>query len=439
MQPRVPMNRTLVLKAPTTPSPASEPVTPNNELAMATTAAPDGFVATRRPGMNQLINRDAYDREQKQKRDDQSRTRVAKKQKIDHDERSKLTQYTSAHGNREVIVEGIRFQLREDGSKLIRISGEPAHSIYCGRANPLTSADNDSSKETPRSIRIADVDFFRTKNGNLVRANALKEAKRYHLAKRSNKRDKNSHYFNGKPQNRTKPVQCEHFSKHGTHTPRDRRLDLCTGTKPHRYTPAGKFYSSLTHALGNCPQGPMCRFAHDPSKVTACPKFLKSSCPNGEDCDLSHTPTYSNAPACTYFLHGNCTNDACRYPHVHVSPTAPVCASFARLGFCDNASCGKRHVFECPDYVNTGYCAKAASGRCSLPHPDRASVMRKAAAKQAKMASDNDSDISSDDENEEDVVDVEDIDSDDLEDMTMTDIQNYDHELTQQQDYVAFS
>jgi hypothetical protein len=53
------------------------------------------------------------------------------------------------------------------------------------------------------------------------------------------------------------------------------------------------------------------------------------------------------------------------------------------------------------------------------------------------MDSDNDSDVSSDEEKEENSPGMEDVDSDDVEDMT--DVQNYDHELTQQQDYVAFS
>jgi hypothetical protein len=118
-------NRTLVLNAtPTTASPASEPATPNNETTSTPNAVPEAFVATRRPGRNQLINRDTYDREQKQKQDHHDRTRVVKRQKIDRDEKSRLSQYTSRQGHREVILEGIRFQLREDGTKLIRVSGK---------------------------------------------------------------------------------------------------------------------------------------------------------------------------------------------------------------------------------------------------------------------------------------------------------------------------
>ena len=63
--------------------------------------------------------------------------------------------------------------------------------------------------------------------------------------------------------------------------------------------------------------------------------------------------------------------------------------------------------------------------------------MRKAAAKQAKMDTDNDSDLSSEEDDEGNMPAFEDVDSDDVEDMT--DVPSYDHELTQQQDYVAFS
>jgi hypothetical protein len=432
-------NRSLVLNAASsTSTPPSEPSTPHNELATTSSTTNDGYIATRRPGMNQLINRETYDREQKQKQEQHERTRGAKRQKVDREERTKLRQYTSSQGNREIIVEGIRFQLREDGSKLIRISGKTTRTILLNHKNStLSFADNDESKDTPRKVTIADVDFFRTKNGNLVRANALKATNRYQLTEISRNASRHSRDPYNRLQPRKSNVQCEDFIKHGTH-PCNHGLDLDhLRTRTHRCAPAGKSHPSLTHVIGTCPRGPMCRYAHDPNKVAICMKFLRSKCSKGNDCDLSHTPSYSNTPACTHFLRGNCTNDACRYPHVHVSPTASVCAPFARLGYCDNQNCDKRHVFECPDYANTGHCAKAASGLCSLPHPDHAAAMRKAAAKQAKMDSDNDSDVSSEEDDEENMPAFEDVDSDDVEDMT--DVQTYDHELTQQQDYVAFS
>ncbi|KAF2857618.1 hypothetical protein K470DRAFT_260653 [Piedraia hortae CBS 480.64] len=143
---------------------------------------------------------------------------------------------------------------------------------------------------------------------------------------------------------KTRP-QCENFTKHGT-----------------------------------CPFGPRCRYAHDPNKVAICKDFLKTGkCPRGEHCDLSHEMTYHRVPACTFFLRAMCTNEACRYPHVAVSPAAPVCRDFATTGYCARgADCDQRHVHECPDFANTGQCARNKAGRCPLPHPEHASVLRKA-------------------------------------------------------------
>ncbi|KAK5117562.1 hypothetical protein LTR62_004984 [Meristemomyces frigidus] len=187
-----------------------------------------------------------------------------------------------------------------------------------------------------------------------------------------------------------------------------------------------------------CVFGARCHFQHDPSKVAICKDFLKSgSCLRGDNCDMSHEMTYHRVPACQYFQRGNCTNTACRYPHVLVSPAASVCPAFATIGFCAKGSdCDKRHVHECPKYANKGFCAEREKGRCPMPHPDRASLLRKAAGRAAKMSSDAESDISSsedDDRREE----VEDIDSD--EEDVFIHAGGESHELAQQQDFVGFS
>lgn len=116
---------------------------------------------------------------------------------------------------------------------------------------------------------------------------------------------------------------------------------------------------------------------------------------------MSHELTYHRVPACTHFLRGNCTNSACRYPHVHVSPTARVCRAFATLGFCARGpDCDDRHVFECPEYANHGHCAALEKGSCSLQHVDRAGTLRKAEKRQGMANSEDDSDMTSDEEQE---------------------------------------
>ena len=139
-----------------------------------------------------------------------------------------------------------------------------------------------------------------------------------------------------------------------------------------------------------------------------------------------------------HFLRGNCTNEKCRYAHVRVNPAAPVCRAFARLGYCDKgAECADRHVFECPDYANKGFCRNET---CRLPHVDRAGQIRKSAA--AESISEPDAEKSPDltsDEEDFDQIDSDDIDSDSLEDVFLRGAEDTrGHELSQQQDYVQF-
>ena len=94
-------------------------------------------------------------------------------------------------------------------------------------------------------------------------------------------------------------------------------------------------------------------------------------------------------------------------------------------------------MFECPDYANTGICRNK---KCRLPHVDTAGNMRKAKAAEAKADEADASDISSDEESY-DEMDSDDVDSDNFSDdeiiMSGTDAKG--HDLSQQQDFVAFS
>lgn len=165
--------------------------------------------------------------------------------------------------------------------------------------------------------------------------------------------------------------QCEKFTKNGIVIRSALLQDSALVRSPEQ---------QLIMSAGTCPFGPKCHFAHDPQKVAICKPFLRTgSCPNGEYCDLSHSLTSHRVPACLHFQKDACNNESCRYPHVRTTPGAAVCRPFAILGYCDNGtSCDKRHVFECPDYANTGTCPKLA--KCPLTHVLRASAERAAAA-----------------------------------------------------------
>lgn len=196
--------------------------------------------------------------------------------------------------------------------------------------------------------------------------------------------------------------------------------------------------------LGACPKGPSCPYVHNPNKVAICKDYLQTgACSAGESCDLSHEATPERVPACLHFLRGNCSNDQCRYAHVRVNPTAPVCRPFASLGFCEKgASCGDRHVFECPDYARSGTCNNK---KCRLPHVDRAGQLRKMEANDSNHSSlsgkttangaaeDHDTDLTS----EEDEADSDDIDSDGLaEDLSGSSVELHSTDISGQQDFV---
>lgn len=178
-----------------------------------------------------------------------------------------------------------------------------------------------------------------------------------------------------------------------------------------------------------------------------CKDYLqKGICPAGDACDRSHKPTPERVPACLHFLRGKCSNISCRYAHIRVNPSAPVCKDFAVLGFCGKgADCTERHVHECPGYAKTGVCHNK---KCRLPHVDRAGQLRKRAVDNAdinshsrngNLADENDeSDVASDDGYYEE-IDSDDVDSEGLpEDMMHLSDNAEDLRLTQQQDFVPF-
>ena len=148
----------------------------------------------------------------------------------------------------------------------------------------------------------------------------------------------------------------------------------------------------------------MCRYVHDPDKVAICRDFLKDgNCPLGASCDLSHDATPERVPNCLHYAKGNCTKPDCVYTHSKAAAGAPVCKDFGYYGFCDlGAECSERHVFECPDFSNTGVCKTKG---CKLLHRERASVLRNQAKPEDMVE-----DLSSDDE----VADSDDVDSDEV-------------------------
>lgn len=135
--------------------------------------------------------------------------------------------------------------------------------------------------------------------------------------------------------------------------------------------------------------------------------------------------TPERVPNCLHFAKGNCTKPECPFIHSNASPSAPVCEAFGYCGYCEKgASCTERHVFECPEFSNTGTCKTKG---CKLLHRERASVLRnQAKADDGAM----DEDLSSDEE----PIDSDDVDSDEV--AEFIDAESDDSDFENQKDYI---
>jgi hypothetical protein len=101
-----------------------------------------------------------------------------------------------------------------------------------------------------------------------------------------------------------------------------------------------------------------------------------------------------------------------------------VCKAFGFYGYCDKgADCTERHVFECPDFSNTGVCKTKG---CKLLHRERASVLRSRAMAEEGQGED----VSSDEE----PVDSDDVDSDDV--AEFIEAESDDSDFENQKDYI---
>ncbi|KAH7329025.1 hypothetical protein B0I35DRAFT_473673 [Stachybotrys elegans] len=268
------------------------------------------------------------------------------------------TNVATSTGKNEITIDGIRFGVMDGGKKLVKLQGRPANAGSRTRtptAYFLSGDDLNSASTTPKTTTIAGVKFYRTKTGNLV-ANRIVQSHR-----RSGKIRKNGQ-------------RCKIFS-----------------------------------TTGSCPKGPTCRYTHDPHKVAICKDFLKDgTCARGESCDLSHDLRPERVPNCLHYAKGHCAKADCAYTHSKSPAGAPVCADFGFYGYCDKgAECTERHVFECPDFSNTGRCKNRG---CKLLHRERASVLRRADEAGEDVSSDEEAD--SDDVDSDEVAEFIEADSD---------------------------
>jgi hypothetical protein len=447
-------NRSLVVNSSvgTHPGQQASPATP------ALTPS-DGFVLKRDRHM-QLINTSVYDQKTQQRQSEIEATLQEKQRLRDAKERARVinafqpqhpasTTYSAAStaepaAVRDIQINNLRFRVAADGSKLIRMFGEQTHIDTLVHHLTCTDDSNTDPGATPKTTKVAGVTFHRSKHGNLYRAGLVKKSIRYW--------NKSQEIWEGpllidwvttgKTTSRRARNCVQDLLLRVPNTPTAIQIGPCAtdlNESDHLSMSVGRPFASLLtfSSVGMCAHGNRCRYTHDPSKIAVCKDFLRSGrCAAGDACNLSHETTPHRVPACTHFLRGNCTNPDCRYAHVAVNPAAPACRAFGTIGYCEKgAECTERHVFECPDYANTGICRNK---KCRLPHVDTAGNMRKAKTAETKTDEAETSDLSSDEESY-DGIDYDDVDSDDFSDNEVMGGTEGDHELSQQQDYVGFS
>ncbi|KAI5254801.1 hypothetical protein E4T42_02186 [Aureobasidium subglaciale] len=410
-------NRSLVVNS-SVGAPAGQQASP------ATPAlTPSGQWVSKRDRHMQLINTAVYDQKTQQRQLEIEATQQEKQRLRDEKEKARVikaflpqqsasTSYgalpsTGTVAVRDIQINNIRFRVAADGSKLIRIFDD----------------SNTDPGATPKTTKVAGVTFHRSKTGNLYRAGLVKKSMRYW--------EKSQELWERRDNDVKKSTElCPRFTATGTQY-----------STRHQTGPCATDLNESDHlniSVGMCAYGNRCRYTHDPNKIAVCKDFLRSRrCAAGDACNLSHETNPHRVPACTHFLRGNCTNSECRYAHVAVNPVAPACRAFGTIGYCEKgADCTERHVFECPDYANTGICRNK---KCRLPHVDTAGNMRKAKSTEVKMDEAETSDLSSDEESY-DEIGYDDVDSDNFSDNeVMGGTDERDHELSQQQDYVGFS
>lgn len=334
-------NRTLHLNAS-----ASASGSASSSAAPSPAPTTPGWV-TKNDRHRQLINANIYEKESQNRAKAIEETRQRRIQEQKRREKQRFSEYL----RHQATVDGFPSNSTNPAvTNEITVNGIRFRVLDGGKKLVKTLGDPSPPTMTPKMTVIAGVKFHRTKTGNLVAQRIVKDHRRSGTVKKLDQR-------------------CKIFS-----------------------------------TTGSCSKGPACRYVHDPDKVALCKDFLKDGkCPNGESCDLSHELTPERVPNCLHFAKGQCSRPDCPFTHSKASPSAPVCAAFGFCGYCDKgADCTDRHVFECPDFSNTGICKTRG---CKLLHRERASVLRN----QAKQR-DEAQDVSSEDES----VDSDDVDSDEV-------------------------
>ncbi|KAL2257862.1 hypothetical protein VTK26DRAFT_9071 [Humicola hyalothermophila] len=297
-------NRTLVLNG------GSQQTQTGEADSGATSDASTSSWVTKTDRHLQLINSSVYQKDAQARTLAMEQTRRQKRAMRDKQERAKLLSHLNRVANSggfgatnqqtptkyEVVVDGIRFNVAKNGSKLVKVPG-----------------DGNSAKATPKMAVIGGVKFYRSKNGNLYRHGIVKAQRQSGTVKKVN-------------------VPCKQFSLTGScaQGPRCRYVH-----DPHKVAICKDFLLQ-----GNCVHGENCDLSHDPTpeRTPTCLHFARDSCTK-PDCKYAHVKVSPAAPVCRGFgFYGYCDRGAA-CPDRH----AFECPDFSNTGVCKIKGCKLPH------------------------------------------------------------------------------------------------
>lgn len=199
-------------------------------------------------------------------------------------------------GKYEVNVQGIRFLVSRNGSKLTKVSDQ-----------------TNSAKSAPRVASIGPVKFYRSRNGNMYRAGLIKAHREMATVK---KVDEPCNIFSTTGSCHKGP-QCRYI-----HNPS--KVAVC------------KEYLQK----GSCLNGDSCDLSHEltPERTPSCVHFGRGNC-SKPNCPYTHVRVSSSALVCRRFAtYGYCEKGtACMERHV------VECPDFSNTGKCTRRGCKLPH------------------------------------------------------------------------------------------------
>jgi hypothetical protein len=196
-QSQVHRNKTLVLNGATTSTLVPEN-NAQNEINSSTNVNASPAWVTKTDRHLQLINPTIFEKQSQQRTKAMEETRKLKLKQRDERERLKFNKHLQRVGNTstteaggiaslnitsqyEISLQGVRFRVVKNGSKLMKVPGETLlvdyliNCVYGTFDSGLQYlGDENAAKATPKFATVGGVKFYRSKNGNLYRSGIVK-------------------------------------------------------------------------------------------------------------------------------------------------------------------------------------------------------------------------------------------------------------------------